>query len=108
MLPVRVKVPELVLVIPKPVPDTTPLKVRPEPATATVLSATSATAPDKLDVPVEADKVPPFKLSASPPTATPWKSSTAPLATAVPAAVDPKPAAFVTAKVPADTVVVPL
>jgi hypothetical protein len=73
-----------------------------------VLFAPKLTAPDKEDVPVDADKVPPFKATASAPTATPCRSKVAPLATVVPPLVAPKPAALVTAKVPAETVVVPV
>ena len=67
-----------------------------------------ATVPDKLLVPVEVAKVPPFKVMASAPMVTACKSSVAPLATVVPAAVVPNPEALVIAKVPADTVVAPV
>ena len=108
MLPERIKLPLPVLVRPKPIPDTTPDSVNCVPATLTLLSALMATVPDKLLVPVEVAKVPPWSVMASAPTATPCKSSVAPLATVVPAAVVPNPDALVMAKVPADTVVAPV
>ena len=52
-------------------PDTTPESVNSVPDTWTVLSAPRVTDPDKLLVPVEAAKVPPFSVMASAPTDTP-------------------------------------
>ena len=108
LVPESTKLPVPVLVRPKPTPDTTPDKVSCVPATVAMLLAVMVTAPDKLLLPVDADKVPPLSVIASAPTVTPCKSRVAPLATVVPAAVVPKPAALVIAKVPAETVVPPV
>ena len=107
MAPDSAKVPAPVLVSPK-LPETGPDSVSRVPATLAVLSALIATAPDKLLVPVEAAMVPPLRVMASAKTAAPCRSSVAPLATEVPAEVAPRPAALVTAKVPALTLVVPV
>ena len=88
-------------------PEVTPDKVNCVPPTLTVLLAAKATVPDKLLVPVDAAKVP-LKVNASAPTVTFCRSRVAPLATVVPAAVVPKPASLLTAKVPALTVVGPV
>ena len=106
MAPLKVSVPAPVLVsvlLPEVIPD----KVNCVPATLTVLAAAIETLPEKLLVPVDAAKVP-LKVNASVPTVTFCRSSVAPLATVVPAAVVPKPASLLTAKVPALTVVVPV
>ena len=108
MVPDITKDPVPVFVRPKPVPDTVPDKVNFVPATLAVLSAVSATDPDKLLVPVEAAKVPPFRVIASAPTNAPCRSSVAPLATVVPEPVPPKPVALVIARVPALMVVSPV
>ena len=108
MVPERIKLPLPVLVRPNPIPDTTPDSVNCVPVTLTALSAFMATVPDKLLVPVEVAKVPPLSVRASAPRVTPLRSSVAPLVTVAPPATSPKPAALVMAKVPADTVVVPL
>ena len=84
-----------------------PLSVR-APAPPMLLALVKLTAPDKLLAPVEANKLPPLKVTASEPTLTDRKSRVAPLATVVPPAISPKPAALVMAKVPADTVVAPV
>ena len=68
----------------------------------------ATTEPDKLLVPVEAAKVPPLRVMDSAPTATPCRSSVAPLATVVPAPVPPRPLALVMAKVPTLMVVSPV
>ena len=108
MLPDSTKLPLPVLVRSKPVPDTTPDKVNCVPATLTELLAVMVTPPDKLLVPVEVAKVPPWSVMASAPTAAPRRSSVAPLATATPPAVVPKPLAWLMARVPALMVVAPV
>ena len=84
-----------------------PLSVR-VPAPPTLLALVKLTAPDKLLLPEDADRVPPLSVIASAPTVTACKSNVAPLATVVPLAVVPKPAALVMAKVPALIVVPPV
>ncbi len=106
MAPLKVSVPTPVLVS-VPLPEVIPDKVSCVPSTFTVLAAARLTEPDKLLVPVDAAKVP-LKVNASEPTATFCRSRVAPLATVVPAAVVPKPASLLTAKVPALTVVGPV
>ena len=85
-----------------------PDKVNCVPATLAVLLDVMVTAPDKLLLPEDADRVPPLSVIASAPTVTACKSNVAPLATVVPLAVVPKPAILVMAKVPADTEVIPV
>ena len=97
-----------VLVMPKPVPEIMPDSVNCVPATLTVLFAPSATVPLRLDVPVLVAIVPPFTVSASAPTVIFRRSNVAPLATVTPPAVVPNPVAFVTASVPAFTVIAPV
>ena len=77
------------------------------PATSMVESAPRVTAPARLLVPVLVLSVPPLRLKTSAPTAMFWRSSVAPLATVVPAAVPPKALAFLAASVPALTAVRP-
>lgn len=96
-----------VLVRPK-LPDTIPDKVNCVPATLEVLLALIVTVPDKLLLPVEVESVPPLRVMASVPTVTFCRSNVAPLATVVPLATSPKPAALVIANVPAETVVAPV
>ena len=89
-------------------PETTLDSVNPVPATDTVLSAPRLTVPDSELVPVLVARVPPLRVMASAPRAAPWRSSVAALATVVPPAVVPRPAALLTARVPAETVVAPV
>ena len=99
------------LVKPKPTPDIFPDKVNCESAgTRTVLLPPSVTVPDKLAVPPLATEiVPPFKVIASMPTLRPPPNcSLAPLSTMVPLKVLPNPPASLIAKIPPDTVVVPV
>ena len=105
--PVRIATPAPVLVRPKVAPLMMPPSVSCVPATLSVLEAPNETAPVRLLVPVEAMSVPPLSASVSAPTSASRRSSEAPLATVVPAAVVPRPESSVTAKVPAETVVAP-
>ena len=106
LAPESTKVPLPVLVRPK-LPDIIPDKVNCVPATLAELLLLKFTVPDKLEVPDEVESVPPPSVMASAPRVTFCRSSVAPLATVVPLATSPKPAALVIANVPAETVVAP-
>ena len=106
--PLSMTAPEPVLVKPFP-PEMIPERVSCVPATENVLPlAPNEIAPLSELVPVEVAKVPPLMVTASSKTTTPCKSSVAPLAIVVPPAVVPRPVAFVMARVPAETIVVPV
>ena len=107
LAPFRMARPAPDLVSPKVAPLTMPPRVSCVPPTFRVLEAPSVTAPPRLLVPVDVASVPPLSARVSAPTRTLRRSSVAPLATVVPAAVVPRPAASVTASVPAVTVVAP-
>ena len=107
LAPVRMARPEPVLVRPKVAPLTMPPRVSCVPPTFRVLEAPSETAPPRLLVPDDVASVPPLSARVSAPTSTPRRSSVAPLATVVPAAVVPRPVAAVMASVPTETVVDP-
>ena len=92
---------------PKP-PETTPDSVKSVPATLTLLFAAKTTSPARLQLSVVAARVPPCKVTVSAPTAIPFRSSTAPVATLTPEAVEPRPAAWLSTSVPALTTVAPL
>ena len=96
------------MVSPNPLPETTPERVSCVPLTATVLAEPKVTVPAKLLLPVDVASVPPLSTTASVPTATPCKSSVAPLATVTPPALVPSPVSVVKASVPALTVVAPV
>ena len=102
-------VPLPVFVIPRPVPLITPARLSVALVTRIVLLAPSVMPPARLLAPpVLIWSVPPLSVSASAPTATACRSSVAPLATTVPAAVPPRALAWLTASVPALTVVAPV
>ena len=83
-----------------PEPLTTPLSVSCVPLTLSVLSAASATVPLRLAVPALLVRLPPLRVTGSAPTTIPLRSSVPPLATVVPAAVLPRPAALPSLSVP--------
>ena len=87
-------------------PDTTPESVSCVPATRSALSAPKVTVPDRLLLPVDAASVPPFRVMACVPSATPCKSNVEPLSTVV--APLPSPLAWAIPSVPALTVVAPV
>jgi hypothetical protein len=112
LAPLRTSSPELNFVNPKR-PLAPPSEITPErdsrvPPTSIVLFAPSVTAPLRLLIPVLVFSVPPFRVIASAPTATPCKSNVATFATVVlfPAIV-PRPLALLIANVPLLIVVLP-
>ena len=108
MSPPSTAVPLPVLVNPNPVPEMTPVKFSEVPATLKVLLEPKEMVPDRLLLPVDAERVPPLRVTDSAPTVAPRKSSVAPLATVTPPAVVPKPVEVLSASVPALTVVAPV